>query len=121
MPDALPSKVDMNERDNLPRIFQANVDHLFQRVILPGLNALPIHAELRFREAPSMEEFLERARAQTENYTACEGTKAYLPDFAMRRAAESVCGESFPPDRRRCRRHTPFCGEDPQAVRKLLR
>ncbi len=67
----------MNERDNLPRIFQANVDRLFQRVILPRLNALPIHAELRFGEAPSMEEFLERAKAQTDNYTACEGAKAY--------------------------------------------
>jgi hypothetical protein len=77
MPVALPSKVDMNEPDNLPRIFQANVDRLFQRVILPGLNALPIHAELRFGKAPSIEEFLERAKAQTDNYTACEGAKAY--------------------------------------------
>ena len=76
------SKVDMNERDNLPRIFQANVDRLFQGVILPGLNALPIHAELRFGEAPSMEEFLERAKAQTDNYTACEGAKAYALTLA---------------------------------------
>jgi hypothetical protein len=31
----------VSEPDNLPRIFQANVDRLFQRVILLGLNALP--------------------------------------------------------------------------------
>lgn len=70
-------KVDMCEPDYLPRIFQANGDRLFQRVILVGLNALPIHAELRFGEAPSMEEFLARAKAQTDNYTANEGAKAY--------------------------------------------
>jgi hypothetical protein len=67
----------MSEPDNLPRIFQANVDRLFQRVILLGLNALPIYAELRFGDAPSMEEFLARAKAQTDNYTANEGAKAY--------------------------------------------
>lgn len=37
--------------DNLPRVFQANTDRLFQRLIRPGLNALPIHAELQFGEA----------------------------------------------------------------------
>jgi hypothetical protein len=67
----------MNEPDSLPRIFQANVDRLYQRVILPGLNALPIHAELRFGEAQSMEEFRDWAKEQTDNYTANEGAKAY--------------------------------------------
>lgn len=71
------AKVDMSEPDYLPRIFQANVDRFFQRVILLGLNALPIHAELRFGEAPSMEEFLARAAAQVDNHTANEGAKAY--------------------------------------------
>jgi hypothetical protein len=67
----------MSEPDNLPRIFQANVDRLFKRVILRGLNALPIHAELSFGEAPSIDEFLLRAQAQTDNYVANEGAKAY--------------------------------------------
>ena len=67
----------MSEPDTLPRIFQANVDRLFQRVIVQGLNALPIHAELRFGETQSMEEFLARAKAQTDNYTANEGAKAF--------------------------------------------
>lgn len=63
--------------DNLPRIFQANIDRLFQRVIYPGLQTLSIHAELRFGEASSMDEFLDRAKAQVDNYTANEGAKAY--------------------------------------------
>jgi hypothetical protein len=58
--------------DNLPRVFQANTDRLFQRLIWPGLNALPIHAELRFDEAASMNEFLNRAAAQVDNHTANE-------------------------------------------------
>jgi len=67
----------MGQPDNFPRSFQANIDRFFQRIILPGLNELPIHAELRFGEAPSMEEFLTRAKAQTDNHTASEGAKAY--------------------------------------------
>lgn len=67
----------MSEPDNLPRSFQANVDRFFQRVILVGLDALPIHAELRFGEPPSMDEFLSRAKAQVDNHTANEAAKAY--------------------------------------------
>jgi hypothetical protein len=63
--------------DHLPRIFQANIDRLFQKVIYPSLQALPIHAELRFGEASTMDEFLDRAKAQVDNYTANEGAKAY--------------------------------------------
>lgn len=69
--------VDMSDADHLPRIFQANIDRLFQRVILPGLQALPIHAELHYGEASSMDEFLDRAKAQTDNYTANEAAKAF--------------------------------------------
>jgi hypothetical protein len=67
----------MSESDNLPRIFQANVDRLFQRVIVPGLNALPIHRELHYGEASSTDELLSRAAAQVDNYTANEGAKGY--------------------------------------------
>ena len=66
----------MSASGNLPRIFQANCDRLFQRVIVPGLAALPIHAELHFGEASSIDEFLTRAKAQVDNYTANEGAKA---------------------------------------------
>ncbi|WP_028215630.1 hypothetical protein [Paraburkholderia mimosarum] len=68
--------------DNLPRVFQANTDRLFQRLIWPGLNALPIHAELRFGEAASMNEFLNRAAAQVDNHTANEAAKAFTLTLA---------------------------------------
>jgi hypothetical protein len=67
----------MDAPDNLPRVFQANIDRLFQRVILPGLHSLPIHEELQFGVTDSMDEFLHRAKTQTDNYTANEGAKAY--------------------------------------------
>jgi hypothetical protein len=68
--------------DNLPRVFQANTDRLFLRLIWPGLNALPIHAELRFGEAASMNEFLNRAAAQVDNYTANEAARAFTLTLA---------------------------------------
>ncbi|HDR9053168.1 TPA: hypothetical protein QDB02_000865 [Burkholderia vietnamiensis] len=67
----------MDYQDSLPRIFQANIDRLFQRVIRPGLDALPIHPELQFGETTSLDEFLDRAAAQVDNYTANEAAKAY--------------------------------------------
>jgi hypothetical protein len=67
----------MAQPNNLPRIFQCNTDRLFQRVILPGLEALPIHAELTFGTTDSIDEFLDRAAAQVDNYTANEGAKSY--------------------------------------------
>ncbi|THK33640.1 hypothetical protein EHS39_35115 [Ensifer sp. MPMI2T] len=67
----------MTTPDYLPRIFQANIDRLFQRVILPGLHALPVHAELCAEEASSMNDLLMKAEAQVDNYTASEGAKAY--------------------------------------------
>ena len=63
--------------DNLPRIFQGNVDRLFQRIILPTLTALTVHPELRFGAAASMDEFLDNAAALTDNYLANEAAKAY--------------------------------------------
>ncbi|MBS0362180.1 MAG: hypothetical protein JSR98_12435 [Proteobacteria bacterium] len=72
----------MTQQDNLPRIFQANTDRLFQRVIHPGLAALPIHPVLTFGEARSMDEFLDRAAAQVDNYTANEAAKAFTLTLA---------------------------------------
>lgn len=72
----------MSADDNLPRIFQANTDRLYQRLIRPSLDALPIHAELRFGEAASMDEFLDRAAAQVDNYTANEAAKAFTLTLA---------------------------------------
>ncbi|MCP2091987.1 UNVERIFIED_ORG: hypothetical protein J2Y81_008093 [Paraburkholderia sediminicola] len=67
----------MNRQESLPRIFQANIVRLFERVIQPGLDALPIHPELQYGEAASLDEFLDRAAAQVDNYTANEAAKAY--------------------------------------------
>ncbi|WP_050577649.1 hypothetical protein [Sinorhizobium arboris] len=67
----------MTTPDYLPRIFQANIDRLFQRVILPGLHALPVPTELCAEEASSMNDLLMKAEAQVDNYTASEGAKAY--------------------------------------------
>jgi hypothetical protein len=75
-------RIDTSTLDNLPRIFQANVDRFFQRIIRPGLEALPIHAELSFGEAASMEEFLTAAKAMADNYTANEGAKAFTLTLA---------------------------------------
>jgi hypothetical protein len=73
----------MTDPDNLPRIFQANVDRLFQRVILPALKALPMHTELHGGRVRSMDEFLARAEAQTDNYTANEAAKAFTLVLAV--------------------------------------
>jgi hypothetical protein len=72
----------MTPHANLPRIFQANTHRLFQRLINPGLAALPIHQMLLFGTAGSMDEFLDRAAAQVDNYTANEAAKAFTLTLA---------------------------------------
>jgi hypothetical protein len=72
----------MTRPDNLPRVFQANIDRLFQRVVYLGLSALPFHPVLIFGEAASMDEFLDRAAAQVDNYTANEAAKAFTLTLA---------------------------------------
>lgn len=72
----------MTRPDCLPRIFQANIDRLFQRVVHPGLSALPIHPVLVVGIAASMDEFLDRAAAQVDNYTANEAAKAFTLTLA---------------------------------------
>lgn len=62
--------------DQLPRIFQANLARLADRVVLPGLEA-PTHDRLVTGFAASLDQFLDRAAAQIDNYTANEAAKAY--------------------------------------------
>ncbi|WP_081066828.1 hypothetical protein [Burkholderia cepacia] len=101
--------------DNLPRVFQANTDRLFQRLIWPGLNALPIHAELRFGEAASMNEFLNRAAAQVDNHTANEAAKAFTLTLAglferqLRIWGRSLGVAGKKPGRELFREHLPEC------------
>lgn len=67
----------MNTTDQLPRVFQANADRFYQRVILRALDQLPTHGTLLVGEAITMNEFLDRCAAQVDNYTANEAAKAF--------------------------------------------
>jgi hypothetical protein len=60
----------------LPRIFQANTDRLFDRVIRQVLASLPIHAELQSGVTDDLNVFLDRCAAQVDNHTANEAAKA---------------------------------------------
>lgn len=72
----------MQTSDQLPRIFQANLARLFKRVIQPATAALPLHASLECGEAATMAQFLDRAAAQVDNYTANEAAKAFTLTLA---------------------------------------
>lgn len=68
--------------DQLPRVFQANLARLFDRIILPGLDALAVHPRPERGEAATLDAFLDRAAAQVDNYTANEAAKAYVLTLA---------------------------------------
>lgn len=68
--------------DQLPRVFQANLAGLFDRIILPRLAALAVHLRLERGEAATLDAFLDRAAAQVDNYTANEAAKAYVLTLA---------------------------------------
>ena len=72
----------MKIKDQLPRIFQANLARLFERVIQPAIDALPVHSSLETGEAATMDQFLDRAAAQVDNYTANEAAKAFTLTLA---------------------------------------
>lgn len=72
----------MQIKDQLPRIFQANLARLFERVIQPAMEALPVHSSLESGEAATMDQFLDRAAAQVDNYTANEAAKAFTLTLA---------------------------------------
>lgn len=68
--------------EQLPRIFQANLARLYERVIQPAIDGLVLHPVLERGEASSMEEFLDRAAAQVDNYTANEAAKSFVLTLA---------------------------------------
>lgn len=72
----------MQIKDQLPRIFQANVARLFERVVQPPKGALPVHSSLEGGEAATMDQFLDHAAAQVDNYTANEAAKAFTLTLA---------------------------------------
>ena len=71
----------MDTTDQLPRVFQANADRFYQRVILPTLDQLPVHGTLVVGEAKTIDEFLDRCAAQVDNHTANEAAKAFALTF----------------------------------------
>lgn len=68
--------------EQLPRIFQANLARLYDRVIRPGLEALVVHSALETGAAVTLDQLLDRAAAQVDNYTANEAAKAYVLTLA---------------------------------------
>lgn len=68
--------------DQLPQIFQANLARFFERVILPVMDGIPVHHILEIGEAATMDQFLDRAAAQVDNYTANEAAKAFTLTLA---------------------------------------
>jgi len=68
--------------EQLPRIFQANLARLYERVIQPAIDSLVLHPVLERGEASSMDEFLDRAAAQVDNYTANEAAKSFVLTLA---------------------------------------
>ncbi|MGY4408484.1 hypothetical protein ACVWW4_000220 [Bradyrhizobium sp. LB7.1] len=77
----------MQTSDQLPRIFQANLARLFERVIQPAMEALPVHPSLECGEAATIEQFLDRAAAQVNDYTANEAAKAFSLTLARSSSA----------------------------------
>jgi len=67
----------MTVADQLPRVFQANADRFYQRVVLRTLGELTTHDALVVGEAPTLDTFLDRCAAQVDNHTANEAAKAF--------------------------------------------
>lgn len=67
----------MTNADQLPRIFQANVDRFYRRVVVTAVDQLSTREDLVVSEAADMDEFLERCAAMVDNYTANEAAKAF--------------------------------------------
>jgi hypothetical protein len=72
----------MTPAEQLPRIFQANLDRLFMRIIVPAMDALVVHPALAEGEAASMGDFLDRTAAQVDNYTANDAAKSFVLTLA---------------------------------------
>lgn len=70
------------QSDQLPRIFQANMARLYQRVVEPTLERLPMHKKVMTGVTTSMDEFLDRAAKQVDNHTANEAYKVFVLTMA---------------------------------------
>ncbi|MCA0035327.1 hypothetical protein [Mesorhizobium sp. B263B2A] len=65
-------------QDLLPRIFQADLDRFYSRVVRPALGNLPIHGGVRTSgPCVSMTEFLDHAEMHTSNLLAFEARRCF--------------------------------------------
>lgn len=69
-------------KDQLPGVFQANLARLYERVILPVMDSMPYHGDLETGEVTNLDQFLDRAKAQVDNYTGNEAAKAFVLTLA---------------------------------------
>jgi hypothetical protein len=72
-----PEALAMQQLNTWSRTIQANLARFYLRVITPVVQAAPVHGEITTGTAPDMETFLDRAKAQVDNYTANEANKVY--------------------------------------------
>jgi len=100
----------MQQAEQLPRIFQANIARLFSRVIQPVLCDLTVHPELQTGLAPTMDVYLDRCAQQVDNYTANEANKVYaLVLIALfERQFRLWAGLVIPPDAKIDTKREPF-------------
>lgn len=71
----------INVVDQFPRVFQANADRFYRRVVEVTLNQLPVHSALTMGKAETLTEFLNSCAAQVDNYIANEAIKAFVLTF----------------------------------------
>jgi hypothetical protein len=71
-----------NKPDHLPRVFQANIDRLYTRVVRAALNVLPTHADALIGEPSPEAELLEQLAMQVDNHTAEEARRAFALGLA---------------------------------------
>ncbi|MEH3116792.1 MAG: hypothetical protein PGN25_04095 [Methylorubrum populi] len=61
----------------LPRVFQANLDRLYTRVVRSALDLLPTHADALIAGPGPADELLARLAMQVDNHTAQEACRAF--------------------------------------------
>ncbi|MCP1213782.1 hypothetical protein [Acetobacter okinawensis] len=73
----------MNSHKNqLPRVFQANLARLYDRMIHPVMDSMPYHGDLETGETACLDQFLDRTKAMVDNYTLNEAAKAFVLTLA---------------------------------------
>ncbi|MBY5774825.1 hypothetical protein HFN63_32865 [Rhizobium leguminosarum] len=68
----------IDPKDELPRIFQANVFRFYERVVAPAFDNLPEPPPLEFGNVDTIDVFLDRAAAQVDAHTRNEAAKAFV-------------------------------------------